>query len=273
MSESDGKIRAPTAESKRLLIFFLIAFGFTWLFWMPDALSKIGTIPSSPMTQLGFLGAFGPLISVVIVTVVWEGGRGLAALFGKAADYHFRKHWWLAITLLFPLLVTSAFLLAAATDGTIPASEVFSNPLILFPAFFSVLFLSGPFEEEFGWRGYALPRLQARFNALISSLILGFIWALWHIPQFLIPGNGMFYKTPFWTFVPTVIAATILFTWVYNNTNGSLLAILLLHTTFNLSMFTFPVLDTSLGYVYVSVLFVIAAIVAVAIFGSDRLRR
>jgi len=140
-------------------------------------------------------------------------------------------------------------------------SEVLSEPWILFPAFFSVLFISGPFEEESGWRGYALSCLQAKFNALVSSFILGIVWALWHIPQFLIPGNGMFYKTPIWPFIPTVVAATILFTWVYNNTNGSLLAMLLMHTTFNLSMFTFPVLDTSLGYVYVLGVFTVAAIV------------
>lgn len=266
-------IRTSRIESKRLLFFFLIAFGFTWFFWMPDALSKMGTIPASPLTGLGFLGAFGPLVSAIIITAAYEGHRGLATLFGTAVDYHFRKRWWLSIILLFPLLTIVAFFMAVATDGTIPASEVFSNPLILFPAFFSVLFLSGPFEEEFGWRGFALPRLQAKFSALISSLILGLIWAIWHIPQFLIPGNGMFYKTPLWTFIPTVVAATLLFTWIYNNTNGSLLAMLLVHTTFNLSMFTFPVLDTSLGYAYVLGVFAIAAIVVTGIFGSRELRR
>jgi membrane protease YdiL (CAAX protease family) len=143
----------------------------------------------------------------------------------------------------------------------------------LFPAFFSVLFLSGPFEEEFGWRGYALPRLQAKFNAFISSLILGFVWAVWHIPQFLIPGNGMFYKTPIWTFVPTVVAGAILFTWIYNNTHGSLLAMLLVHTTLNLSMYVFPVLDTGLGYAFVLIVFSAAAIVVTGIFGPSKLQR
>jgi membrane protease YdiL (CAAX protease family) len=171
------------------------------------------------------------------------------------------------------LLVVIAFLIAIATDGAIPPSQVFSEPWILFPAFFSALFLSGPFEEEFGWRGYALPRLQAKFNALVSSLILGLVWAVWHIPQFLIPGNGMFYKTPIWTFVPTVVAGAILFTWIFNNTNGSLLAMLLVHTTLNLSMFVFPVLDTTLGYVYVVVAFSAAAIVVTRLFGPRKLQR
>lgn len=269
----DRPIRTATFESKRLLAFFLIAFGFTWFFWMPDALSKMGAIPASPLTGLGFLGAFGPLVSAIVVTAAYERRAGLIALFRRAVDYHFRKRWWFPIMLLLPLFVILAFLMGVATDGVIPPSEVFSNPWILFPAFFSVLFLSGPFEEEFGWRGYALPRLQAKFSALVSSFILGIVWAVWHFPQFLIPGNGIFYKTPIWTYVPTVIATTILFTWVYNNTRGSLLAMLLLHTTFNLSFFVFPVLDTSLGYVYVLAVFTVAAIVVTGIFGSRELRR
>jgi membrane protease YdiL (CAAX protease family) len=269
----DGPIRTATLEPTRLIVFFLIAFGFTWLFWMPNALAKMGTIPASPLTELGFVGAFGPLVAAIIVTSIYEGKSGLLVLFKRAVDYSFKKRWWFFVTLLFPLLVFLAFLMGIVTDGTIPPSQALSEPWILFPAFFSVLFLSGPFEEEFGWRGYALPRLQAKFNALLSSLILGVIWALWHIPQFLIPGNGMFYKTPLWTFIPTVVAATILFSWVYNNTNGSLLAMLLVHTTFNLSMFVFPVLDTSLGYVYVLVVFLAAALVMTGIFSSRTLQR
>ncbi|MCX8151373.1 MAG: CPBP family intramembrane metalloprotease [Candidatus Bathyarchaeota archaeon] len=226
---------------------------------MPDALAKNGLIPSSLLTELGFIGAFGPLVSALILTAVYEGKKGIVHLLKSAVDYRFSKRWWIVVFFLFPLLVIAAFFMGVLTDGVVPFSQVFADPLFLFPAFFSVLFLSGPFEEEFGWRGYALPRLQARFSALVSSLILGFFWAIWHIPQFLIPGNGMFYKTPILTFIPTVIAATVIFTWVYNNTHGSLLAMLLLHTTFNLAMFTFPVLDTSTGYIYVLAVFTVTA--------------
>ncbi len=269
----NSQIRTVTIEARRLVVFFLIAFGFTWFFWMPDALSKMGVIPSSLLTDLGFLGAFGPLVSATIVTAVYEGRKGLVALFIKAFDYHFDKRWWFAVVLLLPFLVVVSFVVAVVLDGVVPFSEVFSNPLIVFPAFFSVLFLSGPFEEEFGWRGYALPRLQAKYSAVLSSVVLGVIWGAWHIPQFLIPGNGMFYKTPFLTFMLTIVAATILFTWVYNSTNGSLLAMLLMHTAFNLSMFTFPVLDTSYGYVFVLVAFVVAAVSVTILFGSAGLAK
>jgi hypothetical protein len=264
--------RTATIESKRLVGFFLLTFAFTWLFWVPDALSKRGIIPASPLTGLGFLGAFGPLVAAIVLTAVYERGAGLIALFKKALDFRFGKRWWLLVMLLFPLLVLSAFLMGIATDGAIPPSDAWSNFWLLIPAFFSVMFLSGPFEEEFGWRGYALPRLQAKFTPIVSSLILGAIWAAWHIPQFLIPGNGMFYKTPFLTYVPTVIAATVFFTWVFNNTRGSLLAMLFLHTTMNYSFFLLPVLETSLGYVYVLSVFAVAAIVVLVLRVQMRVR-
>ena len=143
--------RTATIEFKRLLVFFLLTFAFTWFFWVPDALSKRGTISASPLTGLGFLGAFGPLVAAIILTAVHEGREGLIALFRKALDFRFGKRWWFWVMLLFPLLVLLAFLMGIATDGTIPPSDVWSNLWILFPAFFSVMFLSGPFEEEFGW--------------------------------------------------------------------------------------------------------------------------
>lgn len=143
-----SEIGASNLESGRLMAFFFIAFAFTWFFWIPDALSKMEIIPASLLTGLGFLGAFGPLVSAIIVTAKFDGQAGLTALFRKAVDCRFKKRWWLSILVFFPLLVTAAFLIAIAVDGVIPPSVVFSEPWILFAAFFSVLFLSGPFEEN-----------------------------------------------------------------------------------------------------------------------------
>ncbi|MEX2729102.1 MAG: CPBP family intramembrane glutamic endopeptidase, partial [Candidatus Sigynarchaeum springense] len=209
-------VETASIALKRCTIFIVLAYAFTWFFWIPDAMSKMGIIPASPLTNLGFIGAFGPLVSAIIVTSIYEGKEGIKNLFKKALDHRFKKRWWLPVFLLMPALVLVAFAIAVLTDGVVPPLEALSQPAILVPAFFSVLLLSGPFEEEFGWRGYALPRLQARFNPRVSSVVLGIVWAAWHIPQFMVPGNGMFYKTPLFTFFPTVIAATFLFTWIYN---------------------------------------------------------
>src|SRR5512136_127570 len=95
----DGPIRTANLEPTRLMVFFLITFGFTWFFWMPDALAKMGTIPASPLTGLGFVGAFGPLIAAIIVTSIYEGKSGLLVLFKRAVDYSFKKRWWFFVTL------------------------------------------------------------------------------------------------------------------------------------------------------------------------------
>jgi membrane protease YdiL (CAAX protease family) len=104
----------------------------------------------------------------------------------------------------------------------------------LLTLFVTVFFIGGPFGEEPGWRGFALPRLQRRYGPLLGSLILGPLWALWHLPIFFIPS---------WNFPPTLlnlvlyvisaISFTIVMTWVFNNTKGSLLMAILLHASFN----------------------------------------
>jgi membrane protease YdiL (CAAX protease family) len=110
-------------------------------------------------------------------------------------------------------------------------------PLPFLSLFVYVFFLGGPFGEETGWRGFALPRLQTTHAPLVGSLILGLIWALWHLPIFWVPA---------WNFPPTIlnivmfviaaIAFTFVMTWVFNNTKGSLLIATLIHASFDMFM-------------------------------------
>jgi membrane protease YdiL (CAAX protease family) len=112
------------------------------------------------------------------------------------------------------------------------ALTIINTPLSIIP-FILYIFLGGPFVEELGWRGYVLDRLQEKRNALISSLILGFLWALWHVPLFYIKGTYQYAVgagTPsFWLFMISTVSGTILFTWIFNNTNRSTLAAILFH--------------------------------------------
>jgi membrane protease YdiL (CAAX protease family) len=88
--------------------------------------------------------------------------------------------------------------------------------------------------EEVGWRGYALPALQARYGALVSSVVLGTMWALWHLPLFFNP--DMFYSNmPFVIQLAIQVPMAILFTWVFNSTGGSVLLAILLHSMINAS--------------------------------------
>lgn len=255
-------------ESK-VIKFFLMTFGLTWLFWIPDALGKRGILPNTIWTNLGFLGAFGPMIVALFLLYREEGKEGIKKMLNKVMDTSFDKKWWLIIFIIFPVLIFIAYIASIMGDSPIPASEAKGLYWFLPFIFFAVLFTGGPLTEELGWRGYALPRLQAKYSPFVSSVILGLIWSSWHFPQFIVPieKTGMFYVTPIWSFILTVTAANFIYTWVFNHTNGSILAVILLHTQMNLFLWIFPVLYTTTGYLWILGLF---AVTAVIILITDR---
>jgi len=119
--------------------------------------------------------------------------------------------------------------------------------------FLLTLLVGGPLTEELGWRGFALDRLQARWNAFPTSLILGSIWALWHLPLFFtprMPQYGMGVGTAdFWLFLVSIISLAVIITWVYNHTQCNVLAAMLLHFLFNM---TFARLSVSSQVIRVS---------------------
>lgn len=247
--------------------FFLIAFGLTWLFWIPDALGKRGVLPEAVWTKLGFFGAWGPLVAAMYLVAKEKGLNGVKSFLTKGAEYKFLKKWWGVILFLFPVLITIAYIISISTESVIPPSQAVGMYWYLPFIFFSVMVTGGPLQEEYGWRGYALPRLLARYSPFISSLILGFIWAIWHLPQFLVPHEktGMFYITPIWSFILTVMAANFVYTWIYKNINGSVLGVLVLHTMMNLFFWIFPVLYTATGHLWILVLFTTTATVIVLV--------
>lgn len=251
----------------RVGLFFSMALGLTWLFWIPDALGKRGVLPDALWTNLGFIGAFGPLLAALFMVYSEQGGAGVRHLLKKAVERAFGGRWWAVVFLLYPCLIAVGYVVAVSVDGVTPPSEASGLYWFLPFIFFSVMFTGGPLQEEFGWRGYALPRLQARFSPFVSSLVLGCVWAVWHFPQFLVPAEktGMFYTTPFWSFALTVMAASFVYTWVYNRTGGSILGVLVLHTQMNLSFWVFPVLSATTGYLWILGLFALAGGLAVVL--------
>ncbi len=252
-----------------LVWFFAIAIGFTWLFWVPDGLGKRGVLPDTIWTNLGFFGAWGPLVAALFLVGREKGFDGIKRLLKRGLDYRFGKVWWLVILVLLPAPIVISYIISISIEGVVPPSlaeqQLQGQYLFLPLAYFAVLFTSGPFQEEFGWRGYALPRLQSMYSPFVASLILGFIWAAWHFPQFLVPPEktGMFYITPIWTFTLTVMASAFTYTWVYNHTNGSILAVLLLHAQGNMLYWLFPVVYTATGYWWILGLSMIVTTVVV----------
>ncbi|MEM4164350.1 MAG: type II CAAX endopeptidase family protein [Nitrososphaerales archaeon] len=255
----------------------MITFVFTWIFWVPQALAAQGLLTTSILVDFLFSplnpAPFGPLVAALTLTYWSSRTQGVKELLKRGVHYKVGKIWYIPTFFLFPAITGGALFLAILSGDTIPELSVLSNPLLIIGAFIYIFFLGGPLEEEFGWRGYALDRLQARFNVLLSSIMLGFMWGIWHLPLFFIPNMYPYYLIPLWGFMLSIILGSILFTWLYNNTGGSILVAMLFHTTSNLSHFIFPTLETEFGGLYSIILTLIAVVVVLAIYGPKRMSR
>jgi CAAX protease family protein len=248
--------------------FVALTFGFTWLILLPAVLNTFGALQLPfPILLLVATAQFGPSVAAFILTFHSRGKRGALNLLKRAFDFHIPLRWLAAIFLL-PLGIGAvALYLNMLSGGTTPTLALLSQPAAIVPMFLFILFLQGPVPEEFGWRGYWLDRVQSKYNALTASLIVGVTWAVWHLPLFYIG----YLPFPFWAYLIAVTALSILFTWIYNNTGGKLLAALLFHAMFNFSVALFPPMDVNgdaRGFLLLALLYVLAAVLVVAMWGG-----
>ena len=227
--------RTATSKKRRTfpLGYFVLAFAFTWSFWWLAVLEARGVIPPLPVPAL-FLGAFGPMVAAVAMTAL-EGGRaGLSSLLGRVTRWRVAPFWY-GVALLGPIaLQLAAMALHVALGGQPPdpSAMVAALPGVLVVTAYMLVQVG--IGEEVGWRGYALPRLQSGYGALVSGVILGAIWALWHLPVFFNPATG-YSITPFWVFLVFLVPVSVLITWVFNGTGGSVLMVMILHAVLNAS--------------------------------------
>lgn len=218
----------------------------------------------------------GPLIAALVLTYTREDRATRRDFWVRAYDIR-RIRWpWSAVTLLVhPVIILSAFGLGAALGDPPPLLNPRADSLtsLLTLAFF--VFWFGPLPEELGWRGFALDRLQIRQNALVASLILGSVWALWHVPLFFIPGTFQyelgFESSRAWIFLLSNVPLSVLITWVFNNTARSTLSAVLIHYTGNLTGALLPKSNLVAGLELV--LLTVAAAIVVAGWGAKRLVR
>ncbi len=234
MAERDSAIRSPW-------LFFLIAIGFSWLFWVPAAFVN-ADIMNSPWGVLLYLGGVGPAVGGILLTYLDKDKARRREYWRRALDpRRIRGRWYLVVLFAYPLL-TLAVLLPQIAHGQFPASDtlrdMLAQPLRLVP-FVTFIFLFGPFPEELGWRGYALDGLQGRMSALASSLVLGAVWAVWHVPLFLMKGTYQyelgFGTAAFWCLMGSAVVISVFFTWVYNHNRRSTLSAMLFHFSLNLT--------------------------------------
>jgi uncharacterized protein len=247
-------------ERRALTLFFPVAF---LLSWYPYILGKTHLVKTS-----GGINPLGPMVAALIVAAICYGKAGVKELLGRYARW--RIGWGpLTLALLFPTVIT---LLAAAVNIAAGAARPMVTQLAawpeLIPKFIFILLFIG-LGEETGWRGFALPELQKHLSPLVASLVLGAIWAAWHIPLF----GVEFAPAVVPCFVLSVFAGAVMATWLFNAAHGSLLPLPLFHAVVNTvgAGFVFPMFKDAdvirLWWIYAG-LWALAA-VGFAVFSKD----
>lgn len=242
LSNTRGQSTAPSNSLSQvmrrhpLFFFFLMAFGFTWLYEVP--IFGLLHLPHFPWI---FPATFlGPTVSAFIMTALTEGKPGMLRLLRRYVLWRVGIPWYLFALLGIPALVLLGTIVLPGAVAAFRAPAL-SFVIVYLVNYVVIFFLDGPLGEEPGWRGFALPRLQQGSGPLVGTLMLGVLWGLWHLPLFLfIPGyNGagtgfVGILIPFVAFiVGTTTALSVIITWVFNNARGSLLLAMLIYASFN----------------------------------------
>src|ERR687890_945064 len=234
-------IRALLARHP-LVSFFVLAYAGTWLSELPYVLSEygVGLLPTRSPVLLWTspVSVFmGPFLAAFVMTGATEGREGVGRLLRRFVLWRVGFRWYLFAFVGIPVIAVLSVVVIPGVLGSFRGLGALA-PLSVLGVFVYVLFLGGALGEEPGWRGFALPRLQSLHGPLVGTLILGPLWALWHLPLFLTPWNTLTTLNVV-VFVLATTCLAIIYTWVFNNTKGSLLIAILLHWSFDLS--TLPV--------------------------------
>jgi membrane protease YdiL (CAAX protease family) len=246
-----------------LLAFFVVVYVASAAAWVPILRSgrPFFALPG-PLALLALAITLMPSLVAIVLSGLREGWPGMRALLGQAGRWGFGLPWYVVALALTVLLDVVALALSALLGS--PAGAL--GPLQL-----QLLLPFAPLGEEFGWRGYALPRLQRRMAALPASLVLGVIWACWHLPYFAYPSiHPLPFAIGFPQFVVVITCESVLATWIYNSTGGSLLATILFHEGINFGD-PIPVGSTVTSAIAQAVVFVVAAGAVIAVAGPRRL--
>lgn len=228
MAAPESQFGTHSAPRWPLLQFFALAYAVMWVCFLTVALAPIPA--GTPLGQLLLLlGAFAPSLAASWLTWRAEGGTGVGALLSRIIQWRVATRWYVFAAGFTVVLKLTVAMIYRAAVGSWPRFG--TDPLYVIP--FAILF-STPFQagEEIGWRGYALPRLAARFGLPRASVLLGLIWGCWHLPQFFIREADT-YQQSFFVYLLGVTGLSVAIAWLWERTGRSLLLPMLLHAAWN----------------------------------------
>ncbi|MEZ4663971.1 MAG: CPBP family intramembrane glutamic endopeptidase [Caldilineaceae bacterium] len=250
------KLSTAIIKQHPVAAYFILAYTFTWIL-VPLLLINLA---------LGVFGLLMPAVAAIVVAGMSEGKSGVKQLLRPL--FIWRVHpFWYGVALGLPILLS----VLAVGLGGLWGWPVQMQTAELTPLLITVFVLV--VGEEIGWRGFALPRLLQRYAPLTASLLLGVLWAGWHLPMFIIPGTPMF-ELPFTAYLGWVVGLTFLFTWLYQQTQGSLLLATLLHGAVNsLGVMNAAIGQTEWRWLLAAVYCMAALAVVIATWGNFRDRK
>jgi membrane protease YdiL (CAAX protease family) len=222
--QSNRSLLARLINEHPVVMFSALAIGLSWTVWISTFSI---TTPRSGLGILGIaLGAFGPGAAGAVVTRL----RGESVRAWLVTTFEWRRPLrWYGVAIAVPVVGALGVAVVVFSLVGLPDSGSLGQlaPWFLFNLMLATLFTGG--NEEFGWRGFALPHLQKRFSALTASVLVGGVWALWHVPMFV---YGVYQLSPL-LYAVSVVSFAVILTWYYNASDGAVLGAVLFHGMIN----------------------------------------
>jgi uncharacterized protein len=227
-------------ESKRTILFFLFTFLWTWVCYFAIILMKFDPYQGTGMVLLILGGCSPTFVGLFMAIKTYGKEERISYLRRILMPGRIKAGWWLFILVAFPVIFAAGIGLDMLLGGTLPgmvnAKAILANPISFFPLLL-LSFMSGPFSEELGWRGYALDKLLDRFGFVKGTGLLGLVWGVWHLPLYLMPqtwhGQMGFGLTGFWMFLLMSVGLSYIMSYVYLKTQRSILSAMMLHLMSN----------------------------------------
>jgi len=231
-------VDTKSADDKRLVpqttwMFFILALLVSWAIWIPNLLF----LPRKGPFPLLLVGGFGPFLSAIIVIWAREGESALKQWLSETFHLRMNPVWYLMGGLFLPLgvaLLHHTLYLLAGGRSAFTFNQVWG---IYIARLLSTALLAGGNEEP-GWRGFATPRLMARFHPIVASIIVGIVWVIWHVPLYFGTWSGA--DQPLLWFFIYAIGLSIIMTWLYCQSRRSVVPVMLLHSGTNIVFDFFP---------------------------------
>ncbi|PZO02207.1 MAG: CPBP family intramembrane metalloprotease [Alphaproteobacteria bacterium] len=260
-------LQTHARSTTAIIAFTVLAFAWSWGIGLA---AKLVDAPSTVLTAvLMAVAGFGPSVAGLAVVTMFSRGEGLRHWLARCLNPRVGWRWFVLGFLGPPAVMVCALAMHAALGGTVETPPAAHHIPLAIVNFGLVLLIGGPLGEEFGWRGYAMPALAARMNWRAASLIIGVVWGLWHLPLFFMAGTAQS-QMSIPVFLLNILAGSVLFGWLWQRTQASVLPALVLHTSLNAwagILIIIPTAATARPYLLVTGLLVAVAIVS--LFCSD----